>query len=989
MKQQSKRRKIQLFSLAVLLFLLTVDVSAQEITGTVTGDGEALIGCSVAEKGTTNGVFTDIDGKFSINVQSENAVLVFSFIGFDTKEITVGSQRAFDVELNASSLNLNEVIVVAYGSQRKSDVTGSIGSLKTKDFNKGVIANAGQLLQGKIAGVNVTASSGEPGAAQNVIIRGVGSLRSGTTPLYVIDGFTLDNSSTGISTNPLNFINPEDIESMEVLKDASAAALYGARAANGVVVITTKKGKEGSNEVNLNVSTALSRISNKIDVFSADEFRSQVRAIGGNLFDAGANTDWQDELTQTGVSNKINLSMSGAATEKFSYFISAGLDDQEGILNNSKLKRYSGRVNLNQTALNGRLKIDYNLNGAYTDNIRPDAGSMVVNMLQLNPTIPARTNGEPTLLDEMLNPLILYDLYRDQAFSNRLLANIAPSFKIIDGLVYRLNMGVDFASTNRDIQTNPYNLLANFELGSLSNIIAKNTNNLIENTLTYNLSKNFHNLNFLAGHTYQKTFERQNNFNLRGFVNNGIEPIYQDQTSTQEQPTTFSSYAIKNELQSFFGRINYGFKDKYMATVTMRADGSSKFGNNNKYGYFPSLAAGWNIANESFMNVSFINVLKLRGSWGQTGNQEIPSKITLASYTESRGGNDTYPLTPGATTLDDYPYGTIFTRLANPNIRWEVSTQTDFGLDFGLFDHRLTGTIDYFNKISENILLEVVTADPIQPTNTFWTNINDMQIRNSGVELSLDYKNNSTKDLYYSIGGNVTFNNNEVRNSPYSVLTTGAAQGAGQTGATINGYLNGYAIGAFYMKEFAGIGEDGLNAFVDYNGDGEVLENDRYVVGSALPDLLYAFYGNVSYKNFDFGINFNGVAGNKIFNHTRMSIFNKGSLSSSFNTNAFAVEYPEESITNSNEVSTRYLENGSYLRLNNASIGYNLINNGKWFNNVRLSVTGQNLFVLTDYSGFDPEINTGSSIGGIQTYGIDRFTYPSARTFMFGLEVKF
>ncbi len=991
MKKNKQSDLTRLFGFTVLFMLGSVWAIAQQITGSVTekASGQALSGCSVAVKGTTNGVFTDQDGRYAINASGANTILVFSFIGFEPKEVSVGNQRVIDVQLDPSSESLNEVIVVAYGVQKKSDVTGSIGSIKSKDFNKGVIANPGQLLQGKVAGVNVTAASGEPGAAQNVIIRGVGSLRSGTTPLYVIDGFTLDNSTNGVATNPLNFINPEDIESMEVLKDASAAALYGARAANGVVVITTKKGKTGKTEMNLSMSTAVSNIANKIDVFSADEFRKQVNAIGGNLFDAGGNTNWQDELTRTGVSKRINLSLGGAASEKFSYFVSAGLDDQQGIFYNSNLKRYSGRVNLSQTALDGRLKVEYNLTGAQTDNLRPDAGSTVVNMLQLNPTIPALTNGEPTLLDEMLNPLILNDLYRDQAYNSRILANISPSFKIMEGLVYRLSMGVDYSSTDRDIQTRPYSLLENFELGSLNTSITRNTNNLVENTLTYNLNKGSQTFNFLAGHTYQKTFERQNSFNLRSFANNAVEPIYQDQSSTTEQPTTMNSYGVMNELQSFFGRVNYGFKDKYLFTATMRADGSSKFGDNNKYGYFPSFAAGWNIANEDFMGSSPFSVLKLRASWGQTGNQEIPSKITQASYTESKGGNDTYPLDPGANTLDDYPYGTIFTRLANPNIQWEVSTQGNIGLDFGLFEEKLTGTVDYFNKSSENILLEVVTADPIQPTTTYWTNISDMKIKNSGIEFSLDYKSSSQKSFFYNIGGNITFNNNKVVNSPYAVLTTGAAQGAGQTGATINGYLNGYPIGAFYMKEFAGIGEDGLNRYVDTNGDGEVLENDRLVVGSALPDLLYAFYTNFSYKNFDLGLNFNGVAGNEIYNHTRMSIFNKGSLASSFNTNAFAVAYPEESITNSNEVSTRYLESGSYLRLNNATLSYNLKPNVNWMNNIRLSVTGQNLFVITDFSGFDPEINTGSSIGGIQTFGIDRFTYPSARTFLFGLNVSF
>lgn len=965
------------------------------ITGVITStEGEPLVGATVLVKSNNNGTVTDIDGSFSVVVpEGEEVVLVVSYVGYSTREVLLGDQDEINIELESVATQLDDIVVVAYGTQKKTDVTGAIGSLNDEEFNKGIVVNPGQLLQGKVAGVNVTAASGEPGAAQDVIIRGVGSLRSGTTPLYVIDGFVLDNSNTGVATNPLNFINPQDIESIQVLKDASASALYGARAANGVVVITTKKGREGKTEMNVSVSTAWSTLANKIDVFSADEFRREVPAAGGNLFDAGGNTDWQDELTRTANSNTVYFSMSGAASEKFSYFISAGLDDQQGIFNNSNLRRYSGRVNLNQSTWEGRLKVDYNFSGARTENRRPDNGAIVVDMLQLNPTIPVFNNGEPTLLDGMLNPVVRNQIYDDQAINNRILANISPSLEILKGLTYTLNLGVDYSATDRDVQRKPYDLLEGLEFGSLSTIATENTNQLVENTLTYQFESGAHNATFLAGHSYQTFFEAQKAFNLSGFANNDVDPIYQDQTSTQDRPTTLNSYAVRNELQSFFGRVNYGFNNRYLFTATMRADGSSKFGENNRYGYFPSFALGWKVSNEDFMANSPFNNLKLRASWGQTGNQEIPSKITQANFTESRSENDTYPLDPNATTLDGYPYGTIFTRLANPDIQWEVSTQTNVGIDFALLNYRLTGTLDYFNKVSENILLEVTPADPIQPTATFWTNIPNMEISNAGVEFSLDYNHGKQSGFNYNIGGNISYINNKVNNSPYAVLTTGAAQGAGQTGATINGYLNGEAIGAFYMKEFVGIGDDGLNQFQDLNGDGEVLENDRAVVGSALPDLLYAFYLNLSYNNFTLGLNFNGVAGNEIYNHTTMSLFQRGSLASSFNTTDFATEFPNEDITNSNEVSTRYLEDGSFLRLNNATLAYNLqpeaIGLGNYVSNIRISVTGQNLFVITDYSGFDPEVNTGNSISGVQTFGIDRFTYPTARTILFGLNVTF
>ncbi len=964
---------------------------AKEISGVVTSeDGQGLVGANVVVKGTQRGAVTREGGQFVVSA-AKGETLLITYIGYGAREVQVGDQTRIEVALTEEETSLDEVVVVAYGVQKRSDVTGSIGSINSEEFNRGIVVNPGQLLQGKVAGVNVSNVSGEPGAAQDVIIRGIGSLRSGTTPLYVVDGFVLDNSTIGVSSNPLNFINPQDIQSIDVLKDASAAAIYGARAANGVIVITTKKGQAGKTEMNVSATTAWSTISNKIDVFTAEEFVSQVNAIGGNLFDAGGNTDWQDELTRTARSNNINVAMSGAASDRFSYYISAGVEDQEGILINSNLQRYSGRVNLTQQAFGGRLKVDYNLTGARTENSRPNQG-VIVDMIQLNPTIPAYTNGEPTIVDDMLNPLLRNEIYSDNADNSRLLANIAPSIEIVKGLTYRLNIGLDYSTTNRDIQWKPYALLEGFELGSLTTVATRNENQLTENTLTYALDAGKSSFTVLGGHSYQKTLVQEKALSMSGFAANGVEPQFQDQTSTQDRPTTLNSFAVENELQSFFGRVNYQFDGKYLATATLRADGSSKFGENNKYGYFPSFALGWNLSRESFMTGSVFNNLKLRASWGQTGNQEIPSKITQLSFTESKSSNDTYPLNSTASSLDDYPFGTIFTRLANPDIQWEVSTQFDAGIDFGIFNDRLVGTVDYFNKVSGNILLEVVPADPIQPTATYWTNVPDMEIVNSGVELTLELRNNPASEFKYGIGGNFTYIDNEVRNSPFAVLTTGSASGAGQTGATINGYINGEPIGAFYMKEFVGIGDDGLNQFRDTNGDGQVLENDRLVVGTALPNVLYGFYTNFGFKGLELSLNFNGVAGNQIYNHTTMSLFQKGSLASSFNTTAFAVEFPEEDITNSNEVSTRYLENGSFLRLNNATLGYTARPGqwglGDWISQVRFTLTGQNLFVITNYTGFDPEVNTGSSTGGVQTFGIDRFTYPTARTFLAGINVS-
>jgi len=990
-----KLKKLKVAWLISVIFLYAGMAQAQTVNGTITDEetGEELPGVNIVVQGTSSGTSTDSNGEFQLDVPSLDETLVISFIGYQTKEVAINGRETIEITLSSQTVLADELVVVGYGVQRKSDITGSISSARAEDFNKGITQNPGDLLQGVVSGVNVTAASGEPGAEQDIIIRGVGSLRSGTQPLFVVDGFMLDNSDTGVANNPLNFLNPDDIESIEVLKDASATALYGARASNGVVVITTKTGQQGDTQMTLSTSASISTMANEIDVFSADEFRNQVPAAGGTLDDFGANTDWQDELTQTAVSNDINFSLGGAVSENLDYFASLGVQEQEGILENSNLDRYSGRLNLNQTALNGRLDVDYRINAVHTENLRPDNRAIIRDMLQLNPTISPFTDGEPTQLQEMLNPIRRNEIFSDDAVNNRIIANVAPSLEIFDGLLYKINLGIDYSVTDRDIQTSPFAQLEGFEEGTLTVFNNKNTNSLIENTLTYIMDTDVHSVNLLAGHSFQRFRIEQRGTDMEGCTNSSVEPRFQDQISTSTNPTEITSSAVENKLLSFFGRVNYSYDSKYLVTTTIRADGSSKFGDNNEFGIFPSFALGWNISQEDFFNISFIDNLKIRGSWGQTGNQEIPSKITRESFNESRSGNNTYPLDPSASGLGDYPFGTIFARLSNPDIQWEVSTQTDVGLDFELFNSRLIGSLDYFNKVSDNILLEIVPADPIQPTSTFWTNIPDMEIQNTGFELSLDYRNVVSNNFQYSIGGNITTIDNEVQDSPFTVLTTGAAQGAGQTGATINGYINGEPIGSFFMLEHDGIGEDGLNRFVDRNGDGEILDDDRFVAGSALPDLLFGFQFNLDYKNLGLDLKFNGATGHQIYNHTAMTLFQKGVLAESFNTTDFATEFPNEAPTNSNTVSTRYLEDGDFLRLNNATLSYNImperIGLEGLIRSLQLSLTGQNLFTITSYPGFDPELNTGTEIGGISTFGIDRFTYPSARTFTLGVNLSF
>lgn len=961
------------------------------VSGRVTDatTNEALAGASVLLKGTQKGTTTDANGAYRIVVPDGNAVLIVGFIGFVSQEVLVGNQSTINVALKSSASELNQVVVIGYGSTTKRDMTGSVKSIKSGDFNRGIINSPEQLIQGKVAGVNVTSASGEPGSNQTITIRGPGGVRTGSTPLFVLDGLPLDNSSTGGATNPLTFLNPSDIESIDVLKDASATAIYGARGANGVVLITTKKGKAGASSLTLSSSLGISRLARPLPVFGADEYRRQVVAVGGVLDDKGASTDWQKVISQTALTQNYNLGFSGGA-EKLTYFGSVGVQNQEGVLKNSQLNRYTGRINATQRLLEDRLTLDVNLNAAYTNNQRPPIGSLIGGAISANPTYSAYdSTGAPYQYQGGVNPLIALKLNKDVTATTRIIANVSPSFKILKNLVYKLNFGLDYSNSQQDLQS-----LANAvpqQDGRLETIYTTNRNTLVENYFTYTLTRDVHNLTALLGHSYQKFFIQGRDWSVNKFPITPVEPIYnpglgQDLTLANNRPT---GYALQNELQSFFGRLNYSYKDKYLVTATVRADGSSKFGANNKYGVFPSFSAGWRLSDEAFMKSGPFTDLKLRAGWGQTGNQEIPAKITQALYTASVSGTTSYPL-DGSTS---YPAGISYTRLANPDIQWEVSTQTDLGLDFALFKGALSGSVDYFRKVSNKILLEVIPADPVQPASTYWTNVPNMNIINQGVEVDLNYRYASLSGFRFDIGGNVTFINNVVNNSPYTVITSGSANGSGLTSATINGYVNGQPIGTFFLKEFTGFDEKGLSTYRDTNGDGLVTDKDRIAAGSALPTKQFNINSSLAYKGFDLAINFNGVSGNKVYDNTANANFYKLRLSKGLNVTPEAVQNANESINNAAPISTRYLKNGSFFRLNNLALGYNLspklIGMNRWINAIRLSVTGQNLFVITKYNGYDPEVNANQAINGISSYGIDYLSYPKARTFVFGLNLTF
>lgn len=992
--------KQRLLWLMVWLLPSSLLFSAQaqkSVTGTVkTETGDPVAGATVTAENSSNKskttVTSDADGVFVFSGLAKGSyAFTVSSVGYDVEKLTgtvsdAGLELA--VVLKIAAQNLEDIVVVGYGTQRKKDVTGAVKSVKAESFNRGIVNNPQQLLQGKVAGMNVTSSSGEPGAPVNIVIRGAASIRNSSAPLFVVDGVPLDNAGTGTG-DALNFLNPQDIESMDVLKDASATAIYGSRGANGVIIVTTKRGKAGTSTLNFTTSAGISNVARKLPVFSTSEFKKQVVAAGGTLEDFSASTDWQDEIFRTGNTFENNLTLSGGSG-KLVYYASLNAQNQNGILKGSNMKRYTGRFNATQKFWDDRLSVDVNLTASNTNNRRPPIDGMIGTAISNNPTLPARdADGRPAKFENASNPLLDLELYKDIASVNRVLGNISPTLRIIRGLTYKLNFGIDNATTTRDIVDFANAVPQRDGRFETQDILLRNR--LIENYLTYTTNIDKHSFSAMAGHSYQNILYQYRSFSINKLPLNDLDPTYnpgigQELTMANNRPT---GNANISELQSYFARINYGFDNKYLLTVNFRMDGSTKFGENNRYGYFPSFSLGWNIMEEEFMDNSVFSALKLRGGWGMTGNQEIEPKSTQPLFSTEVTSSTSYPLYP----TGSYPGGTRFVRLANPDLQWEATQQTNIGLEFGVLNGELSGSIDWFSKTTNNILLYIPPQDPVQPEGQLYANIPGMEIRNTGIEIDLEYRKRITTNLSFGIGGNASFMKNNVTGSPYQVIFSGSATGSGLTSATLNGYINGHPIGSFYLLEFIGIDTDGRSKYADTDKDGIITPKDRVVAGSAVPKYLYNFFGNFSYKGLDFAVNFNGLGGNKIYDNTATANFYKAKIAKNSNTTKEAIAYPEESINNPASVSTRYLKDGGYLRLNNMSLAYNF-NTGrlgvqKWITGLRLSVTAQNLFVITKYDGFDPEINKDRSIDRAISYGIDYLNYPKARSIIFGLNLSF
>jgi TonB-linked SusC/RagA family outer membrane protein len=954
-----------------------------------------LPGASVKEVGTSNVAMTNEKGEFKITV-AKGSKLEISYIGYKNK-IVIASGNTLTITMEAEANSLGEVMVVGYGKQAKKDITGAVTQLDAGNFREGVVVSADNLLQGKVAGVRVVASSGEPGGGVDVTIRGIGSIRSGSTPLFVVDGVPLTNddvSPTGQNVgfgasrakNPLNFLNTSDIESMTVLKDASAAAIYGARGSNGVVIVTTKKGKRGEGTFTVDSYMGLSSVAHKLNLLSADQYRN---ALEDKAFDHGGNTDWQDVIYRRAVTRNNSMSFA-KQTSSGNYYASASQMDQEGIVKNSNFRRTTARLNASESFLDDqRLKVGINLtasetkdDGVPTSDDGGSNGQLIIHTLMANPTrnvFDSVGNYTNFNMNAHYNPAYLLSIYEDRTRTTRILGNTDVSFRIFKGLEYKLNMGIDrsVAERNTTIYKNITDLNPNGRYVQY-NLDSKST--LLEHYLTYNLQADKHKIEVLGGFSYQKFERGGNSFSIDGIDRaNGVAP--QNNPAFSGTQSGVTGFAQINELQSFFSRVNYAFNNKYLLTASLRADGSTRFGSNNKYGYFPSFALGWNIAQEDFLkSVPAISELKLRASWGETGNQEVQNKITKASY--SLSGADGYYLYDDLTLVN----GISVARTPNPDLKWEVVTQYNVGLDFELMQGKLYGTLDYFNKTTTDAILNI-PSQVLSPTNTVWVNV-DGKIVNKGLEFLLGYRLMDKGNFKWSADVNGATLKNVIKGLPVSEILSGTISGPGQSGVNANIYKNGYAAGSFYLLEHIGFDEEGGNIFKDVNNDGVVNSSDRQIFQGAIPKFTFGLNNQMSYKAFDFSFSIIGQSGGYLVNNTGLNALNINNLASDRNV---ATGYYESgaNAANSPQLSTLFLEKSDFIRLNSARLGYNFkLPSLKWLQNLNLYVSGQNLLTITNYTGYDPLINSPKSNGGNQSLGIDYSSYPSAKTFIFGAIIK-
>lgn len=975
--------RLTLVGLFACVLSLFSQAQNKTISGKVTDskDGSVLAGASVVVKGSKVGAQTGADGTFKLSVPSTATALVVSSVGYGTKNVDIQNKTSVEVSLAATSDALGEVVVIGYGTSRKKDLTGSVASVKAKDFNQGPITSPDQLIQGKVAGLQVINNSGQPGGATTIRIRGNSSVRSGNSPLFVIDGIPLDgrNARPGLNANgigqtpdanPLYFYNPADIASMDVLKDASATAIYGSRGANGVVMITTKKGQAGAPKIDFSTSIGTSSVRKKYDVLNADSYKAALTSYGLTSGNFGSSVDAQDAIFRSALSQNYNLGI-GGGSENGKYRFSLGYSDQDGIVLKSNLKKYNIGMNGQYKFLESKkLSLDFNLMAAHNTDIgvpiTNDAGfqgNLVGMALQWNPTKALyKSDGSINITpgESVVNPLAMSAGYNDVADITNLFGTLGIGYKLTDDLDYKFNISLNNQTGVRKATEAPYITIPGVEgrgFGFYAN--SELTSEVLQHTLNYNkkLSSSL-NLGAMLGYEYQKFSYKGAGMSAQDFtIQDNVSFTSIMQNSSAASRSIYSWLDPSSELQSYFGRVQLNYKDRYLLTGTFRADGSSKFGANNKYGYFPSGAFAWNIQNEKFMqnNHTFSN-LKLRASYGITGNSSFPAGAAQSQYTFGQ-------------------QSIALANVANPDLKWESTKQFDLGLDFEFAGGRVYGNIDYFNRNTTDILFNFDAIQPA-PATKYWVNLPG-NVKNNGVEVSLGATIIKKKDLQWNITANVAFLHNVLENYNGPAVLTGAIGGQGLSGASVERLASGHPLNAFYMKQFLGLDQSGNSTFAD-NG------NTLYYIGDPNPHQLFGLSTDVSYKKWTFVANMNGAAGHDIYNNTLNALVPIGNLGSRNIASSLLGGSVKESLANPITTSTRYLEKGNYLKMANFSVSYNVGNVGV-LKNLRLFLTGSNLFIITKYSGFDPEVNTDKNIGGVPSLGIEYIPYPSARSFNFGL----
>jgi TonB-dependent starch-binding outer membrane protein SusC len=973
--------------LMAITMLVSVGTYAQDrtVTGKVTdsGDKSGLPGVTVSVAGANKGTQTGVDGTYKISVPA-NASLVFSFVGFEKQTIAVGNRSVVDVELVSDNKALEEVVVVGYGTVKKKDATGAVTALGSKDFNQGVLTSPEQLMQGRAAGVQITQSNGEPGGGINVRIRGTSSVLAGNNPLFVIDGVPLsgdivsaggDNQGVGrqAAKNPLNFMNPNDIASIDILKDASATAIYGSRGANGVVLITTKKGK-GKGTLEYNVSTGFSTITKKYDLLTADEYR----AAGGQNF--GSNTDWQDELFRTAATQQHDLSYGGGDASG-AYRFSLGFMDQQGIIEKSGIKRYSVGFNGNKKFINNKLTIGSSINIANTKDqglpISENAGfegDLFGAIIKANPTRPIyNANGtfnQPGNTEP--NPIAFLNLAQDNSSTLRALGNLNAELEIAPGFKFKTVLGFDKSFSSRKAAYSRDLVVTG--IGGIGRAYINDVetdNSLWENYFTYDKQIGNISFNGLLGYSYQSFQFGEKKTAGANFNTSDLNLMVNNFASARGSLVANTS-SNKDELQSYFGRVNVGLSNKYLLTATLRVDGSSKFGGNNKYGYFPSAAFKWKLVEENFVPKDIFSDLALRVGYGLTGNQALPHNVY-----DSRSRYSDFRFNTGADQIN----GGLFEAVAfsNPNLKWEATRSINLGLDFSILKSRLSGSIDYYQRNTSDLLFKLFAPQPT-PNAFEYRNINT-DIQNSGVELSLNLVAVDSKDFSWEVLFNVANNKNIIKNLE-GVYDTGQINGQGLSLAFAQRLAAGQPLYAYFLREFGGFEGDRT---IYPNGDVQQFLDGK----SPLPTVTGGLTNNFKYKGFDLSIFFNGVFGNYIYSNTANAYFTQGAFSNGRNVTKNVIGNGEGRF-NAPDVSTRFLEKGDFVRLQNLSLGYRVpMGNSKVVSGLRLFVTGQNLLTFTSYSGQDPEVTTNKSLNDIPSFGIDYSAYPRARTWTIGASISF